>query len=101
MPICLENFSVQKAHTAQTCLSKNVIREDKLPSKITSVGGIDVSYLGDFGIGAVTGLDYETRKVLEAKVATCKVKIPYLPNTTRIQRTSTYTISHKTFENST
>jgi deoxyribonuclease V len=75
----LENFSIQKAHVTQARLSKKVIREDKLPPKINTVGGVDVSYLGDLGIGVVTVLDYESLKVLEAKVATCNVRIPYLP----------------------
>lgn len=79
MPSRLENFSVRKAHATQARLSKKVIREDKLPPKINTVGGVDVSYYGDLGIGAVTVLDYESLEVLEAKVATCNIRIPYLP----------------------
>jgi deoxyribonuclease V len=75
----LENFSVQKAHATQARLSKKIIREDKLPPKINTVGGIDVSYLGDIGIGAVTVLDYESLKVLEARIATYNISMPYLP----------------------
>jgi deoxyribonuclease V len=75
----LKTFSVRKAHVTQAHLSKKVIREDKLPPKINTVGGVDVSYLGDLGIGAVTVLDYESLEVLEAKVATCNIRIPYLP----------------------
>jgi deoxyribonuclease V len=50
-----------------------------LPQKIRTVGGVDVSYIGDVGIGAVTVLDYESLEWLEAQVATCEVKIPYIP----------------------
>ena len=56
----MENFSVQKAHKTQLCLSQKIIREDKLPQKIHTVAGVDVSYFGDFGVGAVTVLDYDS-----------------------------------------
>lgn len=74
-----KNFSVKKAHNTQICLSKKLILEDRLPQKIKTVGGVDVSYIGDVGIGAVTVLDYESLEWLEAQVATCEVKIPYIP----------------------
>jgi deoxyribonuclease V len=50
-----------------------------LPQKIRTVGGVDVSYVGSIGIGAVTVLDYESLEILEAQVATCGVKMPYIP----------------------
>jgi deoxyinosine 3'endonuclease (endonuclease V) len=71
-----KNFSVKKAHNTQVCLSKNLILEDKLPTKIRTVGGVDVSYVGNVGIGAVTVLDYESLERLKAQVTTCEVKIP-------------------------
>jgi deoxyribonuclease V len=74
-----KNFSVKKAHQTQVCLSKKVISEDKLPPKIRTVGGVDVSYVGNLGVGAVTVLDYDSLKLLETQVATCQVKIPYIP----------------------
>jgi deoxyribonuclease V len=74
-----KNFSVKKAHNTQVCLSKKLILEDKLPQKIRAVGGVDVSYIGGMGIGAVTVVDYESLELLEAQVATCEVKIPYIP----------------------
>jgi deoxyribonuclease V len=54
--------------------------EDRLPQKIRTVGGVDVSYVGTVGIGAVTILDYESLECLEAQVVTCKVKMPYIPS---------------------
>jgi deoxyribonuclease V len=74
-----KNFSVRKAHKTQLCLSKKIILEDKLPSQIGTVGGVDVSYVGDAGIGAVTVLDYESLGLLESQVSTCQVKMPYIP----------------------
>ena len=53
--------------------------EDRSPPKIRTVGGVDVSYFGTTGFGAVTVLDYESRELLEAQVAVCEVKIPYIP----------------------
>jgi deoxyinosine 3'endonuclease (endonuclease V) len=67
----MESFSVQKAHKTQLCLSKKIILTDKLPPKIKTVAGVDVSYIGDICIGAVTVLDYESLKLLETQVATC------------------------------
>jgi len=40
---------------------------------------VDVSYFGTTGFGAVTVLDYESMELLEAQVAVCEVKIPYIP----------------------
>ncbi len=79
MPKLPSNFSIKKAHDIQVCLSKRVIREDKLPKQIRTVGGVDVSYVGDLGVGAVVVLDYETLEILETTVATCPVKMPYVP----------------------
>ena len=53
--------------------------KDKLPPKIRTVAGVDVSYIGDIGVGAVTVLDYESLKLLETQVATCQVRMPYIP----------------------
>jgi deoxyribonuclease V len=72
------NFSVKKAHYAQFCLSKLVIHEDKLPSEVRLVGGVDVAYVGDVGISAAVVLDYKTLEPIETAVATCPVKMPYV-----------------------
>ena len=74
-----KNFSVKKAHNTQICLSKKLILEDKLPGKIRSVGGVDVHYFGSVGIGAVVVVDYDSLEQLETQVATCEVKMPYIP----------------------
>ncbi len=74
-----KNFSVKKAHNTQVCLSKKLILEDRLPKKIGTVGGVDVHYVGSLGIGAVTVMDYESLELLEAQVAVCEVKMPYIP----------------------
>lgn len=79
MPKLTKNFSVKKAHNTQVCLSKKLILEDRLPQKIRTVGGVDVSYFGSVGIGAITVLDYESLELLEAQLATCEVKMPYIP----------------------
>jgi deoxyribonuclease V len=58
---------------------KKIIIEDRLPQKIRTVAGVDVSYVGDVGVGAVTILDYDSLELLEAQVATCPVKMLYIP----------------------
>ncbi len=43
------------------------------------MAGVDVSYVGNMGVGAITVLDYDSLKLLETQVATCQVKMPYIP----------------------
>lgn len=74
----MKSFSVAKAHETQLCLSKKIILEDKLPRQIKKIAGVDVSYVGDIGVGAVVVLDYESLQPLESRVAACQVKIPYI-----------------------
>jgi deoxyribonuclease V len=75
----MKNFSVKKAHKTQLCLSQKIILNDKLPPKIRVIAGVDVSYIGNIGVGAITVLDYESLKLLETQVATCQVRMPYIP----------------------
>lgn len=75
----MKPFSVQKAHKTQLCLSKKIIAEDMLPRKIKTIAGVDVSYVDDVGVAVLTVLNYETLENLETQVATCKVKMPYIP----------------------
>lgn len=73
------NFSVKKAHHAQLCLSHLVIKEDRLPSEIRLVGGVDVAYVGDVGVAAVVVLEYQTLEPVETSVAILPVTMPYVP----------------------
>jgi deoxyribonuclease V len=79
LPKLSKNFSVKTAHNAQLCLSKKLILEDRPPQKIRTIGGVDVHYAGSLGIGAVAVVDYESLELLETQVATCEVKMPYIP----------------------
>jgi deoxyribonuclease V len=79
LPNLSKNFSVKKAHNTQVCISKKLILKDKLPQKIRTVGGVDVSYVGKISIGAITVLDYDSLEILENQVATCETKMPYIP----------------------
>jgi deoxyribonuclease V len=79
LPKLSKNFSVQKAHKTQLCLSKKVICEDRLPQKIRLVGGVDVAYVGNIGVGAVAVLDYDSLAVVASAVADIEVKMPYIP----------------------
>ncbi len=72
-------FSIPKAQAAQTCLSKNVIAEDRLPPEIRFVAGVDVAYAGDLAFGAVAVLDFDSLRLVESQVAVCTVKFPYVP----------------------
>jgi len=75
----MKMFSVKKAHITQLCLSRKIILEDRLPPKIENVAGVDVSYVGQLGIGVAVVLDYVSLELLEAQVAICQIKIPYIP----------------------
>src|SRR5208283_1561346 len=75
----MENFSVEKAHKTQLCLSQKIVLEDRLPPQIRTIAGVDVSYIDNIGIGALTVFDYESLELLETQVATCQVKMPYIP----------------------
>ncbi|MGB9915256.1 MAG: endonuclease V [Candidatus Bathyarchaeales archaeon] len=75
----MHNFSVSRAHITQLHLAAKIVQEDKLPSKINSVAGVDVAYARELAVGAVAVLDYATLKLLEFQTATCKVRVPYIP----------------------
>ena len=75
----LANFSVEKAHKAQACLSKKVILEDNLPPQIKTIGGVDVAYFSNAGVGVAVVLDYDSLNLLESAVAVCQVRVPYIP----------------------
>ncbi|MCW4000444.1 MAG: endonuclease V [Candidatus Bathyarchaeota archaeon] len=79
MPKLPSNFSVKKAHDTQRRLSKLVIHNDQLPQQICTVGGVDVSYVGELGVGAVAVLDFGTLEILETSIAVCPARIPYVP----------------------
>ncbi len=70
---------MQKAHRTQLCLSEKVIREDRLPERIKTVGGIDVSYTDHKSVGAATILDYDSLQLLEIQTAVCSPNMPYVP----------------------
>jgi deoxyribonuclease V len=75
----LPRFSIAKAHEAQRRLAKKIITEDRLPSKISLVAGVDVSYVGSLGIGGVAVVDYESLELVESQTVVCEVKMPYIP----------------------
>ncbi len=63
----------------QVCLSKKLILQDYLPEKICTVGGVDVSYVDNLGIGAAVVFSYDTLEPREVQVAMVEVKMPYVP----------------------
>ncbi len=74
-----KNFSIEKAHKAQSQLSKQIIFEDVLPREIRYVAGVDVAYMDDLAFGAVVVLDYATLNLVEHQTAICKTSFPYIP----------------------
>jgi deoxyribonuclease V len=78
LPNLPETFSVKKAHHAQICISQKLILKDILPTKIRTVAGVDVGYVGEVAVGAVAILEYDSLELIESCVAVCKVKMPYV-----------------------
>ncbi|MEM4703530.1 MAG: endonuclease V [Candidatus Bathyarchaeia archaeon] len=72
-------FPISKAHKAQLQLSKKIIAEDRLPSEMRFVAGVDVAYAGSMSIGAVVVLEFGSFKLVEAQTAVCKTRFPYIP----------------------
>lgn len=72
-------FSVEKARQLQLSLSKQIIEEDRLPSSLRYVAGVDVAYGDGWAYGAVAALRYASLSPFEAKIARVKTSFPYIP----------------------
>lgn len=72
-------FSLKKARETQASLSDRIIFDDKLPARISFVGGVDVAYTDDISIGVVVVLDFENLKVVESQAVFRKTVFPYIP----------------------
>jgi len=80
LPVKLSpRFSVKKAHMTQLQLSKQVIREDRLPETINYVAGVDVAYAKGMSIGVVAALKFDSLSLVESRVARLKTRFPYIP----------------------
>jgi len=73
------NFSVNRARLAQRKISKLIVRRDVLPSKISVVGGVDVTYLHDLAIGTIVCLRFRDMKLIDRAFSIVKVRFPYVP----------------------
>jgi deoxyribonuclease V len=72
-------FSVAKAHETQRRLCKRIVQEDRLPSRIHLVAGVDVAYVRDKAVSAVAVLDYDSLQLVESVTAIVHVRFPYIP----------------------
>jgi deoxyribonuclease V len=72
-------FSIQKAHQTQLAMSKRIILEDRLPTRIRYVAGVDVAYTESKSLGAVVVLNYETLELIESQTVVLKTVFPYIP----------------------
>lgn len=70
---------MKKAHAMQLLLSKQVIRQDRLPDSIKYLAGVDVAYAKGTSIGAVAVLDFASLSLVESKVVRLKTRFPYIP----------------------
>jgi len=73
------DFSVEKAHQRQLRLSRRVVKDDKLPKILRFVAGVDVAYVGEWSIGAVSVFNYSPLSLIETRKARVKTQFPYIP----------------------
>lgn len=72
-------FSLERARRIQRDLSRRVILEDRFPTPIRYVAGVDVAYAKGYSIGAVAVLDYDSMKTIDLKISRVKTRFPYIP----------------------
>jgi len=73
------NFSIEKARRIQQKISERIVTEDRLPSSLDLVAGIDISYVGGSAAASVAVLKYDTLEVVEVKRGRVKERFPYVP----------------------
>ena len=73
-------FKASVAFKLQRIIAKRV-REEKIPSNIRYVAGVDASYSSKLGIGIGVAVLYDIRleRVVEVKTVAVPVRIPYIP----------------------
>jgi len=88
-------FSLEKAHKTQQQMSRKIIFEDRLPSKIRFVAGVDVAYTEDMSIGVVAVLEYDSLRLVESQVAFYKTRFPYIPTLLSFRETPPAVLANK------
>lgn len=78
MSCALIEFSIAKARKAQELMAQKIIRQDLPQRKVRLVAGIDVTYKGTKGIGAIAVFDYKSLECLEVQTAIGQVRVPYV-----------------------
>jgi len=74
------SFSISKARAIQLEFSKRVIKEDVFDfSKLEYVAGVDVAYVDEMAVGAVSVHRFPSLSQVEVKTAIVKVRFPYIP----------------------
>lgn len=63
----------------QEKLAKKVSTENRLPTKIKRICGIDVCYKKNIGYGVAVIYDKDKQKILQVAKSTVRVSFPYLP----------------------
>jgi deoxyribonuclease V len=79
LPKVNPKFSSKKAHEMQLKLSKKLIFEDTLSERIDYIAGVDIAYLEETSVGAVSVLDCSDLSLIEFQVALVKTRFPYVP----------------------
>jgi|Deesub1362B_J571_1020462.scaffolds.fasta_scaffold00005_108 deoxyribonuclease V len=73
-------IDLSKARKAQLLLSSKAVKHDIIDKEnIKVVAGVDVAFLKGIAIGAAVNLDYETLQLLEKKIFSTRIGVPYIP----------------------
>ncbi|HEW94330.1 endonuclease V [Candidatus Geothermarchaeota archaeon] len=72
-------FNPTVAIRTQWILANKVILKDNFHNPPRNIAGVDVAYIGEYGLGAAVLLDYEGLHTIDEKAALIKVDIPYIP----------------------
>jgi deoxyribonuclease V len=75
----LTKFNAEKAIKAQLVMSSRVRLEPLDLEDVSFVAGLDVAYREGYGYGAAVVVDVRSLRVVEARVATFKITVPYVP----------------------
>lgn len=70
-------YPLKKLREAQIKLSKNVVLQDVF-DEIKYIGGLDVTYFDNIGIGVAVVFDYSAKTLVEHKIVKSEVVFPYI-----------------------
>jgi len=75
----LAKIDLKRAKIAQKIISSKIILSNAFNEPIKHIGGVDVSFLKSQMIGSAVVLSFPELKIVEQKVVSVEVRVPYIP----------------------